>query len=250
MLTRFHDSNIDKSFRYDQAVVRNYKQDGVNWTKKKKTDRVQEVHQKINVNGVERITGFYSTSAVDYLFRRRTYRLSTPGSSVFLVHYRKCERYNHAIKTESHLLKASEQYQQEQQSALYCQLSSKVKMEDKNDHSNLSLSRKSLSLEKIAVDNGNDGDYDTPISEDYNPGTIHGLNSRSCLCCDHSNQATGASQFYSNPICDFNQLEMNSTPSFLPESFETVFEDEDFELFSWTSDIDEDLLEGKFVNHY
>jgi hypothetical protein len=231
-------------------VVRNYKQDGVNWTKKKGTDRVQEVHQKINVNGVEKITGYYSTSAVDYLFRRRTYRLSIPGSSVFLVHYRKCERYNHALKTESHVLKASEQFQQEQQKSLYCQLSSKITTKDKNNTQFNSLSQQVSFTEKIAIDNYIDKDYDNFISEANNPEITHDLNSNSCLCCNHT-QATGTSQLYSNETYDSDLIEeMNTTPLFLPESFETLFEDEDFELFSWDSDMDEDLVEGKYVNFY
>jgi hypothetical protein len=69
-------------------VVKTYKHDGVNWEKKKQSDRTQEVYQTIKIDGIEKLTGFYSKSADDPLFRKRTYRLSEAGSPIFLVHYR------------------------------------------------------------------------------------------------------------------------------------------------------------------
>ena len=92
---------------FDSTVVKHFKLDGIDWVLKKETGRVQAVHQKITVNGVPgKITGYYSTavhnaSSGDLILRKRTYRMSEKGSTVFLVHYSLSKRYSHAkSKTE------------------------------------------------------------------------------------------------------------------------------------------------------
>ena len=87
---------------FDSTVVKHFKLDGIDWVLKKETGRVQAVHQKITVNGIPgKITGYYSTavhnpSSGDLILRKRTYRMSERGSTVFLVHYSLSKRYSHA----------------------------------------------------------------------------------------------------------------------------------------------------------
>lgn len=84
-------------YLFDKLVVKDYKQDGVNWIKKKGSGRVQEVHQIGKVNREAVIVGYHSTSAdLKKSFRKRSYRLNSPLATVFLVHYLECEGYTHA----------------------------------------------------------------------------------------------------------------------------------------------------------
>ena len=98
---------------FDSTVVKHFKLDGIDWVLKKETGRVQAVHQKITVNGVPgKITGYYSTavhnaSSGNLILRKRTYRMSEKGSTVFLVHYSLSKRYSHA-KTKTEKKKSAE----------------------------------------------------------------------------------------------------------------------------------------------
>jgi CG-1 domain len=248
-------------YLFDQTLVKNYKQDGVNWVKKKGSGRVQEVHQKITINGQEKITGFYSTSADDLSFRRRTYRLSVPGSSIFLVHYRKCERYKHAMKTESRY-----------------SLSNKA-----NSDQMLSDSDAPQSLEFVPTEES----FPFLSSHACVDLCTHALAADVCLCCapssnrnrsqnqnqnmsylsdeaqldrlaagnNNANYGSNESMFCEDPYLilsnksssrgDLRDLQLQNGFSFLPESFEKNFDEDSFEFFSWDSESDEDLMGGK-----
>ncbi len=73
---------------FDRQQTKHFKADGVDWIKKKGLDRVREDFQKINIDGVHRITGFYTHSSNDPTFKRRCYRESSEGSNLYVVHYR------------------------------------------------------------------------------------------------------------------------------------------------------------------
>eukprot|EP00601_Ochromonadales_sp_CCMP2298_P029745 CAMPEP_0173330350 /NCGR_PEP_ID=MMETSP1144-20121109/3202_1 /TAXON_ID=483371 /ORGANISM="non described non described, Strain CCMP2298" /LENGTH=161 /DNA_ID=CAMNT_0014275021 /DNA_START=101 /DNA_END=582 /DNA_ORIENTATION=+ len=69
-----------------------FKNDGVDYAKKKGQDRPQETYQNINVNGADTIRGIYSRAAQNPHFKRRIYRLSDRAKTpIFLVHYREME---------------------------------------------------------------------------------------------------------------------------------------------------------------
>ena len=247
-------------YLFDQTLVKNYKQDGVNWVKKKGSGRVQEVHQKITINGHEKITGFYSTSADDLSFRRRTYRLSVPGSSIFLVHYRKCERYKHAMKTEARY-----------------PLSSKTNADQMPSESDLPQSSDLMPTEESF------GGFPFLSTHGCVDLCSHAIVADLCRCCsiprnqnqnqsinylsdetqhdlispgnNGGNYGIDEAMFCEDPYlilsnksssrCDLRVTQIQNGFSFLPESFEKNFDDDSFEFFSWDSESDEDLMGGK-----
>lgn len=50
---------------FDRAKFPNFKDDGIEWMKKKSTNTVQEQYLKLLINGVHAIIGQYSTCAAD-----------------------------------------------------------------------------------------------------------------------------------------------------------------------------------------
>jgi hypothetical protein len=93
-------SNFQKPFNpqdgsiyiYDRSVVPNFKLDGIDWTKKKGSNKIYELFIKLSCGGVHTITGLYYTGAANPHFRRRCYRLASREgvSQLYLVHYRDC----------------------------------------------------------------------------------------------------------------------------------------------------------------
>ena len=77
---------------YDRSLVPDFKLDGIDWTKKKGSNKIYELFIKLSCGGVHTITGLYYTGADTPLFRRRCYRLVSKESvsQVYLVHYRDC----------------------------------------------------------------------------------------------------------------------------------------------------------------
>lgn len=79
---------------YDRTVVPDFKLDGVEWTKKKDSNKVYEQFIKLRGGGTHAVTGLYCAAADNPLFRRRCYRLARgEGGGVspeHLVHYRDC----------------------------------------------------------------------------------------------------------------------------------------------------------------
>lgn len=250
-------------YLFDQTLVKHYKQDGINWVKKKGSGRVQEVHQKITINGLEKITGFYSTSADDLSFRRRTYRLSAPGSSTFLVHYRKCERYKHAMKTESRYSLLSKQNME---------LATNNNINPPSDNLTVEQSAPFPSLCSLAcVDISCCGH---PIAVDIctrctDPGPRNrnndGLGSRNRYISNENIQpdfsaTRGLNIDYTNDasmqwVESFGMRKPNgyvgdgteARPveiNFQPESLGKTFDADSFEFFSWNSESDGDLMEG------
>lgn len=250
-------------YLFDQTLVKHYKQDGINWVKKKGSGRVQEVHQKITINGLEKITGFYSTSADDLSFRRRTYRLSAPGSSTFLVHYRKCERYKHAIKTDPRYSLLSKQNMEPAPNNNINPPSDNLTVEEPAPFPSLcSLACVDITCcgHPVAVDlctgctvpsprnrntegPGNRNKYIS--SENTKPDFLatRGLN------VDYSNDASmqwvesygmRKPNGYVGDGTESHPVEIN----FQPESLGKTFDTDTFEFFSWNSESDGDLMEG------
>lgn len=83
-------------FIYDRAVVPDFKQDGVEWRKKKGSNKIYELFIKLSCGGVHTITGLYYSATHQPMFRRRCYRLASREgyavSQVYLVHYRDCRQ--------------------------------------------------------------------------------------------------------------------------------------------------------------
>ena len=81
-------------FIYDRAEVPDFKHDGVEWTKKKGSNKIYELFIKLNCGGVHTITGLYYTCSSNPHFRRRCYRLASKQgvSQLYLVHYRDCSK--------------------------------------------------------------------------------------------------------------------------------------------------------------
>ena len=77
-------------YLYDRKRVRDFKNDGVDWIKKKGDSRIREDFVRFSSQDGEALTGFYTYSAVNESFRRRSYRYSREGSTRFVVHYRVC----------------------------------------------------------------------------------------------------------------------------------------------------------------
>ena len=78
---------------YNRANVKNFKADGILWSKKKGSDRTQETYQVIKINGAERMVGVYCKSQDNPTFRKRYYRLTCDGpdmAEIVFVHYRSC----------------------------------------------------------------------------------------------------------------------------------------------------------------
>lgn len=83
---------------YDRSIVSDFKLDGIDWTKKKGSNKLYELFVKLNCGGVHTITGLYYMGKDNPQFRRRCYRLAGPVqedegggvSQVYLVHYRDC----------------------------------------------------------------------------------------------------------------------------------------------------------------
>lgn len=91
-------------FIFDRAVVPDFKADGVQWMKKKDSNRTYELYVKLHVGGAHAVTGLYYVADPESPsphYRRRCYRLVHPPegsrgaaggvSQVYLVHYRHCE---------------------------------------------------------------------------------------------------------------------------------------------------------------
>ena len=84
-------------FIYDRSVVSDFKLDGIDWTKKRGSNKIYELFVKLNCGGVHTITGLYYAATDNPQFRRRCYRLAGAAqeegsgvSQVYLVHYRDC----------------------------------------------------------------------------------------------------------------------------------------------------------------
>ena len=75
---------------FDREKTKQFKQDGVNWARRKGQTRVQETYQIIKIKGEIRIHGVYCRSGDDPKFQKRIYRLADGSSSLVLVHYRHC----------------------------------------------------------------------------------------------------------------------------------------------------------------
>lgn len=79
---------------YDRNVVPDFKLDGVDWAKKKDSNKVYEQFIKLRGGGTHAVTGLYCAAAGNPQFRRRCYRLARgDGEGVspeHLVHYRDC----------------------------------------------------------------------------------------------------------------------------------------------------------------
>lgn len=244
-------------YLFDQTLVKHYKQDGINWVKKKGSGRVQEVHQKISINGFERITGFYSTSADDLTFRRRTYRLSAPGSSIFLVHYRKCERYKHAIKIESRYNAPTKQnldltlsgYETPSSDFMSAEESANFPILTSQDCSNICCTQP-----------GNQefcGACKPPL---HNMSHLSEEARRNLLAARHSGMSYAEdNSMYCDDIFAVEDQKINrmysgidsifiNSPSgypLNPETFDKRFDTDSFEFFSWNSESDGDFMQGQ-----
>jgi len=87
---------------YDRTVVPDFKLDGVEWTKKKDSNKVYEQFIKLRGGGTHAVTGLYCAAADNPQFRRRCYRLArgVDGgvSPLHLVHYRDCSLESNSKK--------------------------------------------------------------------------------------------------------------------------------------------------------
>lgn len=248
-------------YLFDQTLVKHYKQDGINWVKKKGSGRVQEVHQKITINGLEKITGFYSTSADDLSFRRRTYRLSAPGSSTFLVHYRKCERYKHAMKTESRYSLLSKQNMELSPNNNNYPSSDNLTAEESTSFATQCSSAcvdVTCSGHPATVDLCTRCTRPSPVIRNKymaKENVLQDFSSTRSLQIDYANDAS--MQWVENygirkpngGVSDGNGNEIHPVEiNFLPESLGKTFDTDSFEFFSWNSESDGDLMEG--TNQY
>lgn len=85
-----HPTNGDLLF-YQSMDSKSTKNDGVEWRKKKKENRLQETYQNVKVNGIDMIRGVYVRATGNSNFKRRIYRLSITENRKFsVVHYRQC----------------------------------------------------------------------------------------------------------------------------------------------------------------
>ena len=247
-------------YLFDQALVKHYKQDGVNWVKKKGSGRVQEVHQKISINGFERITGFYSTSADDPSLKRRTYRLSVPGSSIFLVHYRKCERYKHAIKIESRYNAPTKQnselhlsgYETPSSDFMSAEESAGFPILTSHECSNLCCTQPGNQefcggCKPLIQNMGH-------LSEEARRDLLAARNSGVSYVDDtsmYSDDIFAVDDHRSNRVYSGVDSIFINPPSgftFLPETFEKRFDTDSFEFFSWNSESDGDLMQGQYFS--
>lgn len=74
-------------YLFDRARIPNFRDDGIDWVRKKSPDRIREDFHRILINGEHVVTGLYTYASTNANCRRRCYRLPA-GSTLFLVHYR------------------------------------------------------------------------------------------------------------------------------------------------------------------
>lgn len=75
-------------YLFDRDKTKSFKQDGIDWAKRKGQSRTQETYQIIKIKGLIRLHGVYCRSASDPQFQKRFYRLANGSNILVLVHYR------------------------------------------------------------------------------------------------------------------------------------------------------------------
>jgi hypothetical protein len=78
---------------FDREKTKNFKSDGVTWSKKKKQNRIQETYETFEIRGYE-LHRVNCRSADDGSFQRRIFRLSKQKSPLVFVQYRLCRGQN------------------------------------------------------------------------------------------------------------------------------------------------------------
>ena len=74
---------------YDREKTKNFKLDGVNWTKRKNENRIQETYETFDIGDLQ-LHRVNSRSADDSNFQKRMFRLTKCNSNLVIVHYRYC----------------------------------------------------------------------------------------------------------------------------------------------------------------
>ncbi|XP_031256234.1 calmodulin-binding transcription activator 3-like [Pistacia vera] len=76
-------------FLFDRKVVRNFRNDGHKWRKKKNGKTLKESHEKLKVGSVNELQCYYAHGEDNENFQRRSYwMLQEEFSNIVLVHYR------------------------------------------------------------------------------------------------------------------------------------------------------------------
>eukprot|EP00004_Rigifila_ramosa_P001774 TRINITY_DN11775_c0_g1_i1.p1 TRINITY_DN11775_c0_g1~~TRINITY_DN11775_c0_g1_i1.p1 ORF type:complete len:753 (-),score=139.75 TRINITY_DN11775_c0_g1_i1:40-2298(-) len=72
-------------FLYDKTATKDFRKDGHEWKRRNNSLSVRENHERLKIDGVERVNCGYTHN--DNGFQRRIYSLVDPGSTTVLVHY-------------------------------------------------------------------------------------------------------------------------------------------------------------------